>query len=292
MKAVLRGSRRVLPAPGTVITFHTAPFTRFSPEETGRWAAFRVIGATPAMIAVLVLDGIWTAPPTLADAAACGILCEHRFSLRQEPAIFGLRPPDWKLADLCEHVLLGTAPLSTQERAHAEAIACYGIGARYGTSLDSASIAAEGEWRWAHDRGALRDEVARELAAEKTEAAAARARQAARTAGLTWDRLRAETPLAGWDAATMDLPPAFVAGARRTLLQTCTELATLAPKPRKPAARAIFKRCVAWFNHADHRIGSMIGTAKRDDIRAALAEMALLAGQKRLLEEIDGWRDW
>lgn len=161
MKAVLRGSRRVLPAPGTVITFHTAPFTRFSPEETGRWAAFRVIGATPAMIAVLVLDGIWTAPPTLADAAACGILCEHRFSLRQEPAIFGLRPPDWKLADLCEHVLLGTAPQSTQERAH-----------------------------------------------------------------------------------------------------------------------------------ADHRIGGMIGTAERDDIRAALAEMALLAGQKRLLEEIDGWRDW
>jgi hypothetical protein len=36
----------------------------------------------------------------------------------------------------------------------------------------------------------------------------------------------------------------------------------------------------------------MIGTAERDDIRAALAEMARLAGQKRLLEEIDGWRDW
>jgi hypothetical protein len=76
------------------------------------------------------------------------------------------------------------------------------------------------------------------------------------------------------------------------LLLACAELSALAPKPRKPAARAIFKRCVAWFNHADHRIGGMIGTAERDDIRAALAEMARLAGQKRLLEEIDGWRDW
>lgn len=292
MKAVLRGSRRVLPAPGTVIVFRTAPLTRFSPAETGRWAAFRVIGASPAMIAVLVLDGIWTAPPTLADAAACGILREHRFSLRQEPAIFGLRPPDWKLADLREPAVLGKAPLSSQDLAHAEAIACYGIGARYGTSLASASVAAEGEWRWAHERNALREEVARELAAEKTEAAAAHAIQAARTAALTWDRLRAETPLAGWDATAMAVPPAFVAGARRALLLACAELSALAPKPRKPAARAIFKRCVAWFNHADHRIGGMIGTAECEDIRAALAEMARLAGQKRLLEEIDGWRDW
>jgi hypothetical protein len=292
MKAVLRGSRRVLPAAGTVLSFRTAPFTRFSPAETGRWAALRVIGASPPIIAVLVLDGIWTARPSLAETAACGILRERRFSLRREPAIFGLQPPDWKLADLREPMLLGETPLSAQDRAHAEAIACYGIGARYGTSLASASEAAEGEWRWAHDRDALRDEVAREQIAEKAEAAAARARFAARMAGQTWDRLRAETPLAGWSAAETGLPPAFVAGARRALLLACAELSALAPKPRKPAARAIFKRCVAWFNHADHRIGGMIGTAERDDIRAALAEMARLAGQKRLLEEIDGWRDW
>ncbi|MBF5092059.1 hypothetical protein F1640_19090 [Novosphingobium sp. NBM11] len=224
MKAVLRGSRRVLPAAGTVLSFRTAPFTRFSPAETGRWAALRVIGASPPIIVILVLDGIWTARPSLAETAACGIL--------REP------------------MLLGETPLSAQDRAHAEAIACYGIGARYGTSLASASEAAEGEWRWAHDRDALRDEVAREQIAEKAEAAAARTRFAARMAGLTWDRLRAETPLAGWSAADTGLPPAFVAGARRALLLACAELSALAPKPRKPAARAIFKRCVAWFNHA------------------------------------------
>lgn len=288
----MRGSRRVLPATGTIHAFRTAPFTRFSPEETARWAAFRVIGASPAMIAVAVLDGIWAAPPTFAETSACGILCERRFSLRGEPAIFGLRPQDWKLSELRQPVLLGRAPLSSQDLAHAEAIACYGIGARYGTSLDSASISAEGEWRWAHERDALRDEVTREVTAEKADAAAVRARFAARMAGLTWDRLLAETPLAGWGAAGMALPPAFIAGARRTLLQACTELAALTPKPRKPAARAIFKRCVAWFNHADQRIGGMIGTAERDDIRGALTEMTWLAGQKRLLDEIDGWRDW
>jgi hypothetical protein len=71
------------------------------------------------------------ARPSLAETAACGILREHRFSLRREPAIFGLQPPDWKLADLREPMLLGETPLSAQDRAHAEAIACYGIGARW-----------------------------------------------------------------------------------------------------------------------------------------------------------------
>jgi hypothetical protein len=107
--------------------------------------------------------------------------------------------------------------------------------ARAGTSLASASEAAEGEWRWAHDRDALRDEVAREQIAENAEAAAARTRFVARMAGLTWDRLRAETPLAGW--ARPRRAAARVRGRRaQALLLACAELSALAPKPRKPAA--------------------------------------------------------
>ena len=56
--------------------------------------------------------------------------------------------------------------------------------------------------------------------------------------------------------------------------------------------RAALKSCVEWFNAADERAGGVIETEEREDIFAVLEEMAHVARQKNLVEEIDAWRDW
>jgi hypothetical protein len=56
--------------------------------------------------------------------------------------------------------------------------------------------------------------------------------------------------------------------------------------------RAILRKCVEWFNEADKIAGGVIETEEREDICAILEEMAFVARQKSLVEEVDSWRDW
>jgi hypothetical protein len=49
---------------------------------------------------------------------------------------------------------------------------------------------------------------------------------------------------------------------------------------------------VEWFNEADRRAGRVIDTKEREDICQVLAELAFVAHQKRLFDEIDWWREW
>jgi hypothetical protein len=49
---------------------------------------------------------------------------------------------------------------------------------------------------------------------------------------------------------------------------------------------------VGWFNKADEAAGGVIETEEREDICAALEELAFVAGQKILVDEIDTWREW
>jgi hypothetical protein len=56
--------------------------------------------------------------------------------------------------------------------------------------------------------------------------------------------------------------------------------------------RSILKACVEWFNKADAEAGGVIETEEREDICAVLEELAFVARQKALVEEIDTWREW
>lgn len=68
------------PEVGSVWSFRTRPCTVFSPPDTGRYAVLKVIEATPRLIAVVLIDGVWNA----ADAEAGEVIeTEEREDIRR-----------------------------------------------------------------------------------------------------------------------------------------------------------------------------------------------------------------
>lgn len=279
-----------LPAAGDIFSFQTSPYSEFSPKHTARYAAFKILGSGKDLIIVAVLEGIWTTRPRYSEASASAILKEQRFATGRL-AVFGLSSEGWSVDELKETTLLGTAQLSDDEKKLAEQIASHQPGSSY-SFLRSASIDAEGEWRWRHDREALAAEIEMIKARNDAELAAREERYRNRLQSLTWEKLLAETPFAKWSPSPPYPPEDFIAVARDMIRNACVELQTLGQKPGKAAVRAVLKRCVTWFNEADARLGGVIETEEREDICATLEEMAFVARQRGLIDEIDAWREW
>lgn len=279
------------PAAGHIYAFRTSPFSAFSPPETGRWAAMKLIGVMEDLIVIAVLDGIWTRPPTLKEAARARTLRERRFAYTGKPAVFGMDPAAWRPGVLEDLTLLGTAPLQGEERRHVRRYLNREAGCSY-ASLIAASRNAEGEWRWAHDREAIIEDEQRAGAARAAAEAAREARYRTRLKSLTWDQLLTETPFQGWTPSPPYPPEDFTIAARERIHEACRELQALGVRPRKAEVRRSLKRCVEWFNDADAQAGGVIETGEREDICAVLEEVAFVAGQKGLVDEIDLWRDW
>jgi hypothetical protein len=270
-----------------VYSFRTAPFSEFSPPETGRFAAFKVLGLNEKHVAVAVLDGIWSNPPTLTEARRASILRERRFAHTGREAVFGVSAEFWSPSDLTEVQLIGLTSVSPEEERFARMIANFDVGSSY-AGLRFANYAAEGEWRWTHDNAAFVVEREKIEARNAAERAAKEERYRTRLSKLTWDALLAETPFEGWS-----IPPIeFTQAARKTIRDACRELRELGPKPRKADVRAVLKRCVEWFNAADDSSEGLIETEEREDICAVLEEMAYVARQKSLVDEVDNWRTW
>jgi hypothetical protein len=165
------------------------------------------------------------------------------------------------------------------------------VGCWYST-LKAANAAAEGEWRWEHDREALLAESEKVKAKAAADRAAKEERYRTRLKNLTWEKLLSETPFDRWSRSPPFPSHEFAEAARETIRQACRDLRELGPKPPKAKARAILKSCVEWFNKADQAAGGVIETEEREDICAILEEMAYVAKQKSLIEEIDEWREW
>ncbi|CAN5116666.1 hypothetical protein BH11PSE2_BH11PSE2_17450 [soil metagenome] len=280
-----------IPDAGNIYCFRTSPFNQFSPPNTGRFAAFKVIGADDRFVAIAVLDGVWAEPPSLKGAAAKGILREHRFAHTGRLAVFGVNLTSWKPSELSEAFLLGWKQLSQEERGLAAKVANFAAGISYST-IGRVNYAAEGEWRWLHDREAVMAENAQEQALAAAQRAAEQERYRTRLSKLTWDKLLAETPFSNWSPSPPFPPESFTAAARETIHQTCRNLSELGPKPHKAEVRAVLKACVEWFNREDELAGGVIETEEREDICGVLEEIAFVAKQKSLVEEIDEWRDW
>lgn len=279
------------PVAGNIFAFHTTPTTEFSAPETGRWAVFKVIGISERTIVVAVLDGIWNAMPSLTDAAKAQILTEHRFAATGQHAVFGLNVDWWAPSELDEQNLLGSASVSSDEMVFATQVMSFAPGSRHST-LHAANSMAEGEWRWKHDRRAYSEEIERWQFKTAQERAAREERYRTRLSKLTWNQLLAETPFARWSPSPPFPPEDFTSAAREAIHGTCKKLEALGPKPRKADVRAILKNCVEWFNRADERAGGVIETEEREDICAVLEEMAHVARQQKLVEDIDNWRTW
>lgn len=273
-------------SPGDVLAFRTSPFTAFSPPDTGRWAAARVVAVDERIVGLAVLDGVWPQPPTLAQALGCDVLKRRRFAFRGDPTLLGVRREVWRPGELAGLVRIGSAPLSAALVEAGGVIAGFGPGASHGY-LDGASTEAEGEWRWAHERETLRAEIDREAEAE----AAAEAAREARLEALTWDTLLAEAPLPRWTDGAR--PPADFTRQARALLEAARRDAfALGERPKKAAVRAVLQACVEALNVADDAFGGVVETAEREDLVEALYEIAVVSGQPGLGEDIDRWRDW
>lgn len=280
-----------LPRAGMVYSFRTAPYSDLSPTKTGRYAAFKILAADARVVAYAVLDGVWDAPPTARLVGRAAILKEWRFALSGRPAVFGVPAKRWQPADLFELAEVTLLRLSRSEKAIALKIASFSAGFRY-TRLATASYAAEGEWRWKHDRKALEFEGASsELMAKADRARAEQLRQK-KLKELTWDTLLSQAPFSSWDADPSTPRRAFAAAARERVFTACRELRDLGSRPPRAKVRAILRSCVIWFNEADELAGHPIETTEREDICEVLEEMAHVALQPRLADEIDAWREW
>ncbi|MGO4683356.1 hypothetical protein [Hyphomicrobium sp. 2TAF46] len=229
-----------------------------------------------------MLDGIFDRPPDLSQVSRLAWLKTSRFSHRYEPACGGAML-DWE-PGLAEFSYVGTVDLANED---AELMsACRSFG-----PLRSASIHAEGEWRWRHDRAAYQKEIERYREAQAERQAADLDRYEKRLKGLTWEKLLLESPLPRWDEHPPFPPPDFTAAARERLQLVMRELQALGPKPEKAKVRAILRRAVEWFNAKNAEFGSVIETEEREDLSTIFGKLAFVARHPALVEEIGGWRE-
>lgn len=280
------------PATGQTYSFRTKPYSEFAPPATNRYAAFKILGADDKYVAIAVLDGIWPVLPTLKEARATSIINEHRFAHTGRAAIFGVNRGWWQPEDeLDEFRFVGMQAVSSTERSFADAIAGFAVGTRFST-INAANHAAEGEWRWSNDREAFIRESELKAAKNEAERVAKEERYRTRLSSLTWEKLLSETPFERWSPSPPFPPEEFANAARAVIRDACIALRELGPKPRRAEVRAVLKKTVQWFNDADGKAGGVIETEEREDICAVLEELAYVARQKVLADEIDEWREW
>lgn len=278
--------------PGQVYSFKTRPYSEFGPANTNRFAAIKLLGVSDTHVVIAVLDGVWPHAPTVKEARAASIIAEHRFAHTGRPAVFGVNRDWWKPeSDLDEFCFVGTQAVSRAEQSFVDAINDYAPGSSF-SRLRAANHAAEGEWRWTNDRAAFVIEADKKNAKNEAERAAKAERYRTRLSKLTWEQLQAETPFERWSPSPPFPPQEFTVAARATIRSACEALKALGPKPRRADVRAILKRTVIWFNEADEKAGGVIETEEREDICAVLEEIAHVARQKVLVNEIDEWREW
>lgn len=269
--------------PGDIYSFRTSPATEFSPKETGRYATLKVLGVKDGSVYYVVLDGVFDRHPDLAQASRLGWLRKSRSSQSGDPVCGGAYV-GWE-PNLEDFRHLGTVELSRED---AELmLTCNSFG-----PLRSASIHAEGEWRWRNDRAAYQEEIDRHRSARKERRDAERERYEKRVKGLTWEKLLQEQPFPRWDEHPPFPAPEFTAAAREQVRSVIQKLQKLGPKPPKTKVRAILKAAVEWFNAKNAEFGSVIETEEREDICSLLGELASVARQPSLADEIDDWRKW
>lgn len=268
---------------GDICSFRTSPATEFSPRNTGRYAALKILGVANEGIGYVVFDGVFPAHPDLEQVFRLPWLRITRFSSRGNPAC-GIAYAKWT-NDLEDFRVLGNVPLTKEDLELSSAIRSYG-------PLSGASAHAEGEWRWRNDRRAFEHEMQLHRQARDARIAAEHERYERRLKTLTWEKLLEEEPFPRWNEHPPFPPSDFTIAARDEVRSVILKLQRLGPKPNKAEVRTVLRACVEWFNAKDRECGGVIETEEREDISALLKELAFVARQRSLVDEIAGWRTW
>lgn len=287
----LQDNDELLPEAGNILAFETQPTSEFAPKLTNRHAAIKLLGVSEELIVIGVLDRIWSRIPTLQEAERCGLLREHRFQWNDKLSVFAINRKWWSPTQLKNLQFIGAVKVTDDEAHVAELAMSFAPGTTIAPPV-AANHAAEGEWRWANDREAYLAESEEENKKVDQAQAAAKKRYRERLSQLTYEKLLSETPLQRWTGASPFPPDDFTSTARSKLHNATRELRELGPKPRKAAVRKILKSLVEWFNEADREADNVIETEEREDVCAAVEELAFVAKQRSLVEEIDDWREW
>jgi hypothetical protein len=270
---------------GDIYSFRTFPATEFSPRTTNRYAALKILGFKDEMswVIYVVLDGVFDRHPNLGEASHLPWLVNRRSPYLTGPACQSTAV-DWEI-DLDDFHYVGSVDLSKGDLELASTCRVFG-------TWRGASSNAEGMWRLRNDPAAYEQELELYRQACDARAADERQRYEKRLKALTWEVLLAEQPFSRWDVHPPFPPPEFVAAARDRVQAAVLELQSLGSKPKKAQVRAVLKACVEWFNAKNREFGEVIETEEREDICTVLEELAFVARQRSLVDEIEGWRDW
>jgi hypothetical protein len=270
---------------GDIYSFRTSPATEFSPKQTNRYSALKILGFKDEMSSVVyvVLDGVFAQHPDFAEASRLPWLVRGQSPYMSGPACRSTAV-DWEI-DLEDFRYVGSVNLSNKDIDLLPT--CRVFGTWQGASSD-----AEGAWRLRNDRAAYEQELETYRQVLDARVAAERERYERRLKTLTWERLLAEQPFSRWDTHPPFPHPEFVTAARGRVRSAMLDLQSLGSKPKKPQVRAVLKACVEWFNAKDIEFGEVIETEEREDICAVLEELAFVARQRSLVDEIEGWRNW
>ncbi len=280
----------LLVEPGSVFGFGTSPLYPSSPPETGRYGALVVIGHDRDLIVVGVLDGVWTAMPSLDDVAGLALMRYKERGSGKQPVAFAF-DRKWTV-DLRDLTPIGHTPLDAErQRIAAKYLGDNPMGRTFAPA-DMADSEVEGSWRREHDREAVEREQEEDRVRRERERAAAQERYETRLKDLTWEQLLDETPFERWNESPPFPPAAFRDAAAERVRQTYRELQALGPKPRRADARKAIRALLLWIKDADEHAGLVLETEEREDIHLVLEEITHVARQSALLDEMADWSVW
>jgi hypothetical protein len=268
--------------PGDVCVFRTSPFSTFSEPATGRYAALKVL-TVGDKIAYAVLDGIFTERPNLGQVAHSPVLRNKRFNFKDTPALHSTSS-NWDI-DLLDFAVLGNVGVAPTDLALIPRFPSFG-------TWRTACSDAEGEWRWRHDQDAFKREVQLDRESREAKQRGERERYDERLKHLTWEALMAETLFTRWSPSPPFPPDSFTEVLRRKFRNAMLELQGMGLKPSKKAARQVLHTLVNQINRLDAAHGQVIETEEREDVCAALGDLALLARHPALMEDVASWRTW
>lgn len=283
---------------GDIYSFRCAPSEGYSQINAHRYSVIKVLddnADNEGLPCVAVLDGLFDAPPTFKQVYTLGILHQNYGNFQDTPAVIRIIAPDQNTpAELTHLGTITPKPPGLRGLFHKGVIEDYRLLDKYKTAgmWPSITFKMDLEWRWRHDRDALKHDQEAAEARRQEILRKEKERYTTRLRGLTLETLQKETPFATWDQDPVTLPKVFITKARAKIQDTIQELQALGERPRKPAVRKILKACAEWFNAADAKHGGIIETLERDDICDVFEELAHITKQKALYEELEDWREW
>jgi len=285
---------------GEIYSFKTSPYNKFGQQDTQRYACLKILRPETtenqpkdSSVVYIVLGGVFPAPPNIDEIKDLGPLVRERFMYGQLTTFERMsKNPPKKYArnaadafgdpNLLEFSLVGTLALSDEERILGENNASYSVW-RF------ASVDAEGEWRWAHDREKLLAEHELQKQENERRKQAEKERFENRLSKLTWEILLDESLFERWVESppfpSRDFKDALVARIRTSI----RDLQAMGEKYPRAKVRKILKTLVHDITLLDQKFDHPIETEEREEIYGVFDDLTFLSKQRALMEEIPDW---